>query len=193
MGAALRFDDPARQSQAVFRAVMNVMSRPGRIERIASLCGASPLPGCMAELALALCDFETPVWTDLALDSAPVHDWFRFQTGAPFVDFPSGAAFAFVADPAAIPKLGHFALGVDEYPDRSTTLVVAVERLSDESGHSLVGPGVNGAARLDVGPLRPGFFEERAGLRELFPRGVDLVFVCGDSIAALPRTTIVGA
>ena len=54
-------------------------------------------------------------------------------------------------------------------------------------------PGVNGAARLDVGPLRPGFFEERAGLRELFPRGVDLVFVCGDSIAALPRTTIVGA
>jgi alpha-D-ribose 1-methylphosphonate 5-triphosphate synthase subunit PhnH len=192
MGAAVRFDDPARRSQAVFRAVMTAMSRPGRIERIKVSDEKSPLPGCMAELAFALCDFETPVWTDLALDSAQVHEWFRFQTGAPFVEEPARASFAFVADAAAFPRLGDFALGNDEYPDRSTTLVIAVERMSDQRGLSLVGPGVNGSAKLDVGPLRSGLFEERANLRELFPRGVDLIFVCGDRIVALPRTTVVG-
>jgi alpha-D-ribose 1-methylphosphonate 5-triphosphate synthase subunit PhnH len=148
----------------------------------------------MAGLALALCDFETPVWLDRALSQAPgVAEWFRFQTGAPIVGRPRDAAFAFVADGAAVPLLAEFALGTDEYPDRATTLVLAVERLSNKQGLSLVGPGVDGVATLSVGPLREGLLEERHALREIFPRGVDMIFVCGDRIAALPRTTIVEA
>ena len=191
MGAALSIDDPARRSQAAFRAIMTAMSHPGRIERIETTDDDNPLPGCMADVALALCDFETPVWLDVALDRAPVVDWFRFQTGAPLVEEPVRAAFAFVADAAEIPRLNDLAQGVDAYPDRSTTLIVAVERLSDDAGMSLVGPGVNGAARLDIGRARSGLFAERSALHEIFPRGVDLIFVCGDRIAALPRTTLV--
>jgi alpha-D-ribose 1-methylphosphonate 5-triphosphate synthase subunit PhnH len=200
MTVALRFDDPARQSQRVFRAIMTAMSRPGRIETVyglgapAHLPGLLPglLPGCMAGLALALCDYETPVWLDLALsETAGVAEWFRFQTGAQLVGRPRDAAFAFCSDVAFVPALAEFALGTDEYPDRSTTLVLAVDRLSNEGGASLVGPGVKGAATLGIGPLRAGFLEERAALRELFPRGLDMIVVCGDRIAALPRTTIV--
>lgn len=192
MASALRFDDPAHQSQMVFRAVMTAMSRPGRIEAIATLHARGPLPGCMAEIALALCDFETPVWLDPALHAAAgVVEWFRFQTGSPIVERPDEAAFAFVVDPDAAPELDSLGVGTEEYPERSTTLVLNVDRLSDEGGFSLIGPGVKGAARLGVHPVRPGLIAERAGLFELFPRGVDLIFVCGARIAALPRTTIV--
>jgi alpha-D-ribose 1-methylphosphonate 5-triphosphate synthase subunit PhnH len=33
------------------------------------------------------------------------------------------------------------------------------------------------------------FWDERAALAELFPRGLDILFVCGDKLAALPRST----
>ena len=191
MGAVLAIDDAARRSQSVFRSVMIAMSHPGRIERLASQDVHAPLPGGMAAVAAALCDFETPVWLDAALNSAPVVDWFRFQTGAPLVDTPAQATFCFVADADSVPALDELALGTDAYPDRSATLIVAVERLSDEDGMRLCGPGVNGETRLDVGRLRDGLLAERAALRDIFPRGVDFIFVCGDRIAALPRTTLV--
>jgi alpha-D-ribose 1-methylphosphonate 5-triphosphate synthase subunit PhnH len=192
MASAVRFEDPARQSQTVFRSVMTAMSMPGRIEAVPTIGADGPLPGCMADLALALCDFETPVWLDTALAvRSGVAEWFRFQTGAPIVRSPNAASFAFIADSLTAPSLESFSLGVDEYPDRSTTLLLAVERLAEEGPYLLVGPGVKGATRFDVGPLRDGFVGERATIRALFPRGVDLIFVCGDRIAALPRTTIV--
>ena len=191
MGAALAANDPARQSQCVFRSIMTAMSHPGRIERIPVSDPSSSLPGCMGDVALALCDFETPIWLDHALNSLPVIDWFRFRTGAPMVDEPSQASFGFVADAAQIPSLDRLALGTDAYPDRSTTLIVTVNRLSNDSGVKLLGPGVSGVTRLDIGDVRASLFAERSALRELFPRGADLVFVCDDLIAALPRTTMV--
>ena len=191
MAHALRFEDPARQSQAVFRAVMTAMSRPGRIEKVAPMNVRGPLPGCMSQLALALCDFETPVWLDGGLSRREgAAQWFRFQTGAPIVDSPAGAAFAFIDDPLSAPKLEEFSIGSNEYPDRSTTIVMSVDRLEAEGPYSLLGPGVNGFAGFEVGPLGKDFLREREALRALFPRGVDLIFVCGDRIAALPRTTI---
>ena len=100
----------------------------------------------------------------------------------------------FVSRGEEIPGFEAFALGTLEYPDRSTTLVIPVDepRRGSAVGR-LTGPGIAGEARLHAGPLPAA---SSAGLAEnpaLFPRGVDIVFVCGDRIAALPRTTVVEA
>jgi len=191
MGVAVRFDDPARRSQIVFRAVMTALSRPGRIERVEAIGKTGPLPGCMADIALALCDYETPVWIEPILATEPVREWLRFETGAPLAATPQRASFIFVSDLDALPPLETLSLGSDEYPDRSVTVVASVERLGEDCGARLLGPGVVGQTRLDLGPAATSLLEERASLRTLFPRGADFIFVCGSRIAALPRTTTV--
>ena len=57
----------------------------------------------------------------------------------------------------------------------------------------LSGPGLGSPARLSVAPAPSDFLGALAGNRKLFPRGLDLYFVAGARIAALPRTTLVEA
>ncbi len=185
------FADPVRDSQAVFRTLMDAMARPGTLGRISPPVEApAPLrPGC-ASLVLTLCDNDTPVWLDAGLAASPgVAAFIRFHTGAPIVSEPGEAAFALVADPACLLPLDRFALGTIDYPDRSTTLIVAVETLDDGAGWRLRGPGVDGEARFAAVPLPDDVADCRRALATLFPRGLDMVFVAGDRVAALPRST----
>lgn len=184
-----------REAQAVFRSVMMALARPGSVRRID--VPAQP-PGRMSPaataIALALCDFETPVWLDDTLSSdAETVRYLRFHTGAPITRDPKQAHFAFLPHGIDLNGFESFALGTLEYPDRSTTLVVPVEELDSGRGWRLTGPGVAGETRLHAGPLHPGIPSALAGNRLLFPRGIDIVFACGDRIAALPRTTVVEA
>lgn len=185
--------DPVIDSQAHFRAVMDALARPGTILGFApSLVPPAPLTPGIAALALALADHEASIWLDPGLAaSEEVADYLRFHTGARLVVDPKAAAFALVSDFAALAPLTHFALGTDEYPDRSTTLLIAVERLETEGPLEAAGPGIKATARLAVAPWRPGLTAELAENRALFPRGVDLVFVAPEKLAALPRTTAV--
>ena len=170
--------DPIFDAQRVFRVVMNALARPGSLGLLLSdLAPPPPLTPGLAAIALSLCDQDTPLWLDVALVQAPaVADYLRFHTGAPIATAPSEAAFAFVADPVACPTLDTFALGPQDYPDRSTTLVFAVEQLSAESGFILEGPGIARQASLGAAPLPRDFEQTWADNRARFPRGVDLLF-----------------
>ena len=75
------------------------------------------------------------------------------------------------------------AVGTPEYPDRSATLIVEMERLQ-ASGARLSGPGIKAAAALSL----PEITEFQANARH-FPLGLDFLFTCGDRLAALPRST----
>lgn len=189
------FKDAGVDSQAVFRAAMMAMARPGMIHKAgAGLVPPAPLHPASAALVLALCDFETPLWLDADLEAAPgVRDYLRFHTGAPLVSHQGKADFALVSDPAAMPELESFALGSLEYPDRSTTLIIQVATLGNEGGWKLAGPGVNGQMMLHAAPLPPLFLQQASASRALFPRGTDVYFVSGDAIAALPRSTLIEA
>jgi alpha-D-ribose 1-methylphosphonate 5-triphosphate synthase subunit PhnH len=196
MSAALEqgFADLARDSQRIFRATMNAMARPGSIVAIdAALATPEPLGPGAAALALSLCDFETPIWLDPALSNEATRDFLRFHTGAPIVEAPAKAAFAFFAGSLDLPDLAAFSFGSLEYPDRSTTVVVQVRSLVADHGWRLTGPGIDGEAFLDVDPLRQDFVERRQALRPLFPRGLDFIFVAEARAAALPRTTLIEA
>jgi alpha-D-ribose 1-methylphosphonate 5-triphosphate synthase subunit PhnH len=88
-----------------------------------------------------------------------------------------------------LPALDRFAFGTPEYPDRSTTLILQVDSLTDGPALELRGPGIDGSATLRAAIKPSDLFERLSINATLFPRGIDVVLVAGDAIAAIPRTT----
>ena len=185
------FADKVLSAQSVFRSVMDALARPGSIQRIQSAAGA---PGAMmrgaAAIALTLFDHDTPIWLDGRMAATPdVAKWLKFHTSAPVVADSSIAGFALIGDPQSLPALDRFAFGSNEYPDRSTMLILQVESLTDGPMVELQGPGIDGSATLRASIQPRDLFERLAINAALFPRGIDVVLVHDDSIVAIPRTT----
>ena len=118
-----------------------------------------------------------------------VASWLGFHTGAPLANTPADAHFALVADPASLIALENFAQGTQEYPDRSTTLILQVASLASGENLLLQGPGIERAAMIAPTPLPRHFVEQWKQNRARFPRGVDLILAAPEGIACLPRTT----
>ena len=120
------FADKVLSTQSTFRSVMDAMAHPGSVQRIVSAAGTPSAMGrAAAAIALTLFDHDTPVWLDAAMSATPeVAMWLKFHTGAPLVTDSSIAGFALVGDPQRLPALDRFAFGSNEYPDRSTTLIL---------------------------------------------------------------------
>jgi alpha-D-ribose 1-methylphosphonate 5-triphosphate synthase subunit PhnH len=185
------FADKVLSAQSTFRSVMDAMARPGSVQRIVPVTGTpGPMMRGTAAIALTLFDHDTPVWLDAPmLESHDVVRWVKFYTGAPLIQDTSIAAFAVIANGAALPSLERFALGSNEYPDRSTTLIVQVDSLTAGRSYELCGPGIDGATTLQAS-IRPADLFGRLSFNEdLFPRGIDVVLVADDAVAAIPRTT----
>ena len=185
------FADKVLSAQSTFRSVMDAMARPGSVQRIASAAGA---PATMmrgtAAIALTLFDHDTSIWLDAQMSAtADVAKWLKFHTSAPVVADSSIASFALIGDPQSLPTLDRFAFGSNEYPDRSTTVVLQVESLTSGPAVELRGPGIDGTATLRASIQPPDLFERLAVNAALFPRGIDVVLVHDDSIVAIPRTT----
>jgi alpha-D-ribose 1-methylphosphonate 5-triphosphate synthase subunit PhnH len=185
------FADKVLSAQSTFRSVMDAMARPGSVQRIAVAAGA---PAAMmrgtAAIALTLFDHDTPVWLDPRMSATPeVTKWLKFHTGAPVIADSSICSFALVGDARALPALDRFAFGSNEYPDRSTTLILQVESLAQGRGFELRGPGIDGSAVLQAAIQPADLFERLTINAALFPRGIDVVLVADDAIVAVPRTT----
>jgi alpha-D-ribose 1-methylphosphonate 5-triphosphate synthase subunit PhnH len=185
------FADKVLSAQSTFRSVMDAMARPGAVQRIVAAAGgpAAMMRGTAA-IALTLFDHDTPVWLDPAMAAtSDVAKWLKFHTGAPVIADSSICSFALVGDAGGLPELDRFSFGTDEYPDRSTTLILQVESLTEGLAFDLSGPGIDGAAVLRATIKPPELFERLAINATLFPRGIDLVLVADDAIVAIPRTT----
>jgi alpha-D-ribose 1-methylphosphonate 5-triphosphate synthase subunit PhnH len=187
---ATAFPAPVLANQAVFRALMDALARPGTVKPLVPAAAApSPLTPTAAALALAMLDYETPVWLDAPLaQSREVAEWIRLHAGAPVTSDPWQAVFAFIADALHAPPFDGFSLGTPEYPDRSATLVLQVDGFGNGQRLLLSGPGIPDVRSFSAQPLPPDFQGRLAANRALFPRGVDLILVSPDAVAALPRS-----
>jgi alpha-D-ribose 1-methylphosphonate 5-triphosphate synthase subunit PhnH len=185
------FADKVLSAQSTFRSVMDAMARPGTVQRIVAAIGA---PAAMmrgtAAIALTLFDQDTPLWLDPQISgTSDVTKWLKFHTGAPVIADSSVCSFALVGDARALPGLDRFAFGSNEYPDRSTTLILQVESLTQGPVLELRGPGIDGTAVLRAAIQPADLFARLEINRTLFPRGIDVVLVHDDTIVAIPRTT----
>ncbi|MCW8084940.1 phosphonate C-P lyase system protein PhnH [Sabulicella glaciei] len=177
------FHDPVLDAQACFRAAMEAMARPGRVQEIVPPEGIpNALDPAAAALLLTLVDADTPFWTDAGEET---RGWIAFHCGAPLVP-PGDAAFAVVT--GALPPLSLFREGTDEAPQDGTTVILQLRHLVPGEGWRLLGPGIETEHRLRVDGLPEGFATSWDARRAAFPRGVDLFLCAGTRFAALPRT-----
>jgi alpha-D-ribose 1-methylphosphonate 5-triphosphate synthase subunit PhnH len=185
------FADKVLSAQSTFRSVMDAMARPGSVQRIVTVPGVpAPTMRGTASIALTLFDHDTPIWLDPRMsDTSEVTKWLKFHTGAPVVADSSICSFALIGDASVLPGLDRFAFGSNEYPDRSTTLILQVESLTRGPTYELRGPGIDGAANLQAAIQPADLFKRLAINAALFPRGIDVVLVADDAIVAIPRTT----
>ncbi|MDH6260298.1 phosphonate C-P lyase system protein PhnH [Bradyrhizobium sp. BR13661] len=184
------FVDKVLSAQSTFRSVMDAMARPGAVQRIVPMAGtAGPMMRGVAAIALTLFDHDTPLWLDPRMsESTDVLKWLKFHTGAPVIQDSSIAAFALISDGVLLPDLQRFALGTNEYPDRSTTVIIQVESLDFGRSFELRGPGIDGVATLQASFKPFDLFELLRINETLFPRGIDVVLVADDAVVAIPRT-----
>jgi alpha-D-ribose 1-methylphosphonate 5-triphosphate synthase subunit PhnH len=183
------FAEPVFHAQSVFKRMMDAMARPGTIQTVAPDAEPpAPLGIAAGAIALTLCDHDTPVWLAPALAKSAAPQWLGFHTGAPVTAEKAEARFAFVDEGASLSSFGLFASGTQEYPDRSTTIVIELPDLEGGRRLALMGPGIKTVT--DVAPL--GLPERFLHLwtenRALFPRGVDIVLTSGSRFLCLPRT-----
>jgi alpha-D-ribose 1-methylphosphonate 5-triphosphate synthase subunit PhnH len=185
------FADKVVSAQSTFRSAMDAMARPGTVQHVVASVGTPPpLMRGTAAVALTLFDHDTPIWLDRRMSEATeVAKWLKFHSGAPVVVDSSVASFALIGEAAALPDLDRFSFGTGEYPDRSTTLLLQVESVTQGRDYQLCGPGIDGSAVLRATIEPSDLFDRLAVNVPLFPRGIDVVLVSGGSIVAVPRTT----
>ena len=188
------FADPVFHAQSVFKMLMDGMARPGTIQTAEpDIDPPAPLGIAAGTIALTLCDHDTPVWLTQGLARSAVPEWLGFHAGAPLTAEKADARFAFIEAGTALCSFGLFASGTQEYPDRSTTLVIELPALEGGRRLALMGPGIESVTEIAPVGLPETFPRLWAENRALFPRGIDIVLTSGKRFLCLPRTTKITA
>ncbi len=184
------FVDPVFNAQLVFRQIMDALARPGRVAEFNGLANPpAPLSPTVASIAATLFDHDTNVWLDPALArNEQVAGWLTFNTSAPLTREPLDADFAILLDSGSLPLLESFSQGTQEYPDRSTTLILQIASLTGGRKLCLTGPGIRDVDNSAPNGLPDHFFDQWASNGLRFPRGVDVLLAAPDGVIGLPRT-----
>jgi len=182
------FADPVHDAQSVFRAVLEALSRPGRLQTLEACDGLqapAPLSRGLAALLLTLLDGETSLHLAGPLGSDAAWMAARFHTGVRMAPRSDADFVAQRADEACWDGLR---LGSDEAPQEGATLIVEATGFTGVP-LLLSGPGIEHAQRLGGCGLPAGFWQQRIAMQAQFPRGVDLLIVCGSQLVGVPRST----
>lgn len=184
------FAEPVSDAQRCFRAVLEALSRPGRIQQMSDLPAPPPgLGAAQAAVLLALLDTDTPLWLPPALRDGAAGHWLRFHCGCPLTTNLAEAQFVVLGALSDLPPLDSLRLGEPDYPDRSATLLIEVAELSANGPLRLTGPGIECEHRLQVAGWHESVSAFAQENRRRFPLGVDMLLCCGEGLAGLPRTT----
>ncbi len=183
------FQNAAAESNHVFRAVLDAMSRPGKIVGVSDLAAPAGLNPAANAILLTLADMDTPIWLadEIATEQAINH--IRFHTGAEVTSDPSRAHFAIASAETAITEIAKLSSGTPEAPHQSATLILLVEALNAAPAFQMTGPGIKTKETLGVTPLPDGFLDWAQANSCKFPCGVDVIFASPASLAALPRSS----
>jgi alpha-D-ribose 1-methylphosphonate 5-triphosphate synthase subunit PhnH len=175
------FGNPSIDAARAFRQILEAMARPGTIRQVAGAAPPAPLSVAAGAVLLTLVDPTTRLHLAGAADCQPVRDWVAFHLGAPLAA-AEDADFA-LGTWEALQPVTRFRIGQPDYPDRSATLIVEVDRLVNH-GPALAGPGIELVTWLNL-PETAAFRANRA----LYPLGFDTILTAGDRLAGLPRST----
>jgi alpha-D-ribose 1-methylphosphonate 5-triphosphate synthase subunit PhnH len=175
------YGDAPVQSARAFRQILEAMARPGTIRQVSGATPPAPLSVAAGTVLLTLVDPTTKLHLAGAADCEDVRDWVTFHLGAPLA--PAEEADFALGTWEALQPVSRFRIGQPDYPDRSATLIVEMDRLVNH-GPALAGPGIELVNWLNL-PETAAFRANRAH----FPLGFDTILTCADRLAGLPRST----
>ena len=198
-------------AQAVFRATLDVLARPGTIKRLPSAADeplAEHVPAALLPL-LALADLSTPACVvDSDADGRTAWDEIvRVATNAPRAA-PGDARLVTALRPLTAEELAGLRTGTAAAPEDGALACLAVTRIATATADGtdstdgvasagdgalllrLSGPGVPGTRTVSITGLPAGFAAVRRRLVLGFPAGADLLLIAPDgAMVGLPRTT----
>ena len=189
-------------AQAVFRATLDALARPGTVKRLPAVAG-EPLAGRVPAVLLPLlahADRSTPVCV-VGDEAGAWDELVRVGTSAPRTAL-SDARLVAALRPLATDELAGLRTGTAIAPEDGALACLAVAGIgmvdgadgnagaSDGTRLLLSGPGVPGTRAIIVTGLPAGFAAARRRLVAGFPAGADLLLIAPDgAMAGLPRTT----
>lgn len=186
------FADPVDGAGQTFRVILDVLARPGTIGEIT---GPAETPkglyNSAAALVLTLADYATPVWLPPSLSTDAITSYIRFHTSAPITLDPEQAAFAVLSTESDDFDVDAFHPGTQQYPDRSTTVILHIDELDVGDSVTLSGPGIDGSTTFKASGLPTNFWAEMQKNNAKFPLGVDVILAVPGKIAAIPRSTMI--
>ncbi len=179
----------AKDSARIFRVILEAMAKPGAVFELAENSN-TPLPlfGNTNAVIRTLSDFQSPLWLSPTLNFDTIIRHIKFHTGAPIVAAPAEAAFAILTAQEAHGAVEKFNTGTHEYPDRSTTLLIQVDGFN-HTNVELAGPGLKVPIGFGVDNLSTSFWGEMITNHQLYPLGIDVIFISPEAIACCPRST----
>lgn len=176
--------------QRAFRALLDAMSRPGRI------CGLPPgrdedgdWSGLLT-IARTLLDHEVTFHAATAGDA--IAEQIRRRTGSRSQPLAS-ADYVFADADHAVRAVRDAREGALEEPERTATIVVRCHEVgAGDLALMLTGPGIDGDATLRLADVSVAAIEAREARNWPYPGGPDLVFVDGRGrVACIPRSTAI--
>ena len=178
-----------------FRCLLDATSRPGTLisPGVSTECPTG-FNNISYEIALTLCDIDTPIWLSESIATDLLQKHIHFHIGAEIVKQPFQAQFIFARLREYTCFVNQLSLGTDAYPDRSAILVLMVDFIGNkstgESGNlSLEGPSIQNNCSISILPAEQQFWHWRQTLQHLFPLGVDIFLASDTSLISIPRST----
>jgi alpha-D-ribose 1-methylphosphonate 5-triphosphate synthase subunit PhnH len=187
-------DASGPRNQKNYRSLLQSLSRPGRVVRLADLDGVPPPSAAMA-IAECLLDSEVGF---CATGSAFAHGLQRAiaeATGAR-TECLEAADFVFFSEGDSRGGVHRAKRGRSEFPEEGATLVYCLEsppaQVSDRFRVRLTGPGIPEPS--GIAPEMPGIpvqaFQDLMIVNADYPLGVDAFFVRPNGeVMGLPRST----
>jgi alpha-D-ribose 1-methylphosphonate 5-triphosphate synthase subunit PhnH len=190
MSMASGLNDYVHDSQRTFRSVLEALSLPGRILRSGLIVEGIPIGAAMSHILLTLADSDTKIWwSPFCEESENCAQWLRFHTGAVNCASMESANFAVITQAETVPAFNFFSLGSDESPHTSCTLLIELSCFESGPMVEWRGPGIANHLPIRLGGLPHDFWLNWQKNHVSFPKGIDVIFTCGEYLIGLPRTT----
>lgn len=197
MAVSLLEYDEVFTEQSAFRALLDSLARPGKINRLPGVdlkipIGVNPY---LVQIALTLLDQET-TFAVAGSEAERLAGYLRIRTGSRLTE-TGRAEFLLAEGERPVPEMALLSPGSLEFPERGATVILAVGRLGSEPGETkekmlkleLSGPGIPVTRRLYAEGLNQINLEALVEQNREYPLGVDLFLVdSSGQVAGLPRT-----
>jgi len=188
------FENPVLDSLRNFRQLSDVLARPGKVAELPKLIGPQGIYKTSFSILLTLLDTKSSVYLSEEYRVDSVMKNLAFHCNCSYDVSANKADFALVNGANPI-DVNQFNAGCARDPHQSTSLVIEIDAIavSEEEVFDtkfvLSGPGIQSQQTVSLKGLHASFVDYLTHRTHAFPTGLDMFFMTGDKVMAIPRTT----